>query len=91
MPKPRRHRLQLYHEILSAIELEVTSGGAARPTRVQHLSNMSYDRLKKHLLELERTGLISMKDGAMVLTEKGRDFLKNYNQLTDVMHSIGLD
>lgn len=91
MPKQRRHRLQLYREILSAIELEMLNDGHVRPTRVQHLSNMSYDRLKKHILELEKSGLISLHDGTITITDRGRQFLKNYEQLTSLMSTMGLD
>ena len=91
MPGQRRHRLQLYYEILSAVELAITNEGNAKPTRVQHLSNMSYDRLKRHLVELDKTGLLSLKDGTVFLTDKGRDFLRSYDQLTNLMHTIGLD
>ena len=89
--KQRRHRFQLYYEILSAVELVIMNEGNAKPTRVQHLSNMSYDRLKRHFVELDKTGLLSTKDGAVFLTDKGRDFLRNYNQLTNIMHAIGFD
>jgi predicted transcriptional regulator len=71
--------------------MEMINDGSVRPTRIQHLSNMSYDRLKKHLLELDKSDLIHMNDGAMVITDKGREFLRNYDQLTTVMHAIGLD
>ena len=91
MVKQRRHRFQLFYEILSAVEQLFINEGNAKPTRVQHLSNMSYDRLKRHLVELDKTGLLSTKDGAVVLTDKGRDFLKNYDQLTNIMDAIGFD
>lgn len=91
MPKQRRHRLQIYREILSAIQVELMNEGNARPTRVQHLSNMSYDRLKKYVLELEKSRLIRINDGNLILTDKGHEFLKNYEQLTSVMDIVGLD
>lgn len=91
MSRERRHRFQIYREILAAIELEVVNDGNVRPTRVQHLSNLSYDKLKRHLVELDRTGLINMKDGTMKITDRGREFLRNYDRLTDAMHTVGLD
>jgi predicted transcriptional regulator len=91
LSRERRHRFQIYREILAAIELEVVNDGNVRPTRVQHLSNLSYDKLKRHLVELDRTGLINMKDGTMKITDRGREFLRNYDRLTDAMHTVGLD
>lgn len=91
MPRERRHRLQIYREILSAIELEMMNDGHVKPTRVQHLANMSYDKLQKYLLELDKYGLLSMKDSSIQITDRGREFLKSYDNLVNFMHTMGLD
>ena len=52
--KPRRSKLELYNDILNAIEEEITNdnSNAAKPTRVQLRSNLAYDKLVKYLAEL---------------------------------------
>lgn len=69
----------------------MVNDGHVRPTRVQHLSNMSYDKLKRHLLELEKTGLVSLKDTAIAMTDRGREFLRSYDKLINLMDTMGLD
>jgi|Tabmets5t2r1_1033131.scaffolds.fasta_scaffold59940_2 predicted transcriptional regulator len=45
--------MEIYNDdILSAINLELTNG-EAKPTRVQTLSNLAYDKLVRYLNELE--------------------------------------
>jgi predicted transcriptional regulator len=45
--------MEIYNDILNAINLELTNDGA-KPTRVQSLSNLAYDKLVRYLNELER-------------------------------------
>ncbi len=79
LTRERRHRLQIYHEILWAIELEVINDSHVRPTKMQHLSNMSYDKLKRHFLELDKRDLVRIKDTGITLTDRGREFLRSYS------------
>ena len=44
----RRSKLQIYYDILKAINHE-SELGKVRPTRVQNLCNMSYDKFSKYL------------------------------------------
>ena len=44
--------MEIYNDILSAINVELTNG-EAKPTRVQTLSNLAYDKLVRYLNELE--------------------------------------
>jgi len=52
---------------------------------------MSYDKLKKHLLELDKHGLVSIKDASIAITDRGSEFLRSYDKLVNVMHTMGLD
>jgi predicted transcriptional regulator len=70
--------MEIYNDILSAINLELTNG-EARPTRVQILSNLAYDKLVRYLNELESKKMI-IRD-PLVITEKGRDFLQDYDRI----------
>jgi predicted transcriptional regulator len=70
--------MEIYNDILSAINLELTNG-EAKPTRVQTLSNLAYDKLVRYLNELEGKKMI-MQD-PLQITEKGQDFLQDYDRI----------
>lgn len=71
MTQDKRHKLQLFFEILCAIEDDRISNGIAKPTRVQHFSRLSYDKMMNHLAELERKGMIHRDNGLILITNKG--------------------
>ena len=52
--------MEIYNDILSAIKVELTNG-EAKPTRVQALSNLAYDKLVRYLDELESKKMILQK------------------------------
>ncbi|MGH9877254.1 MAG: winged helix-turn-helix domain-containing protein [Nitrososphaerales archaeon] len=87
MPKPKRNRMEIYNDILSAIKFELQNG-EAKPTRVQSLSNLAYDKLARYLEELESKKMI-MKNPLMV-TEKGHDFLQDYDRIKDFVTEMGV-
>jgi predicted transcriptional regulator len=64
--------------------------GGAKPTRIQHLSNMSYDKLSRYLNELENKKMISKAD-ILSLTEKGHEFLRDYDKIKDLIERMGLE
>ena len=72
--------MEIYNDILSAIKVELTNG-EAKPTRVQSLSNLAYDKLVRYLGELESRNMIVQNP--LELTEKGYDFLQDYDRIRD--------
>ena len=62
--------------------------GQAKPTRVQLYSNLSYDKLVRYLTELENKNLI-IKD-PLNITEKGRDFLQDYDRIVNFVLEMGI-
>lgn len=88
--RERRHKLQIYHDILSAIQEEAMNEDGAKPTRIQHVSNMSYDKLMRYLDELEAKKMIN-KAGTLSLTDQGREFLKQYEKIKDLIERMGLE
>ena len=74
-----RNKIQIYYDILNGINLESNNGEGAKPTRVQIHSNLSYDKLAKYFNELEMNETI-LKNPLRV-TEKGRDFLQDYDHV----------
>jgi predicted transcriptional regulator len=88
----KRHKLQLFHVILCAIEEHVIQNRVARPTRIQHYSRLSYDKMMNHFIELEEKGMInrSSSDGLVSITSKGRKFIKQYDELINLIETAGL-
>ena len=87
MPKPKRNKLEIYNDILSAIKEELTNG-EAKPTRVQSLSNLAYDKLIKYLGELESKKMIMQNP--LRITEKGYDFLQDYDRIRDFVIAMNI-
>ena len=79
--------MEIYNDILSAVNLEL-SNGEAKPTRVQILSNLAYDKLVRYLNELEGKKMI-MQD-PLQITEKGQDFLQDYNRIKGFVLDMGI-
>lgn len=79
--------MEIYNDILSAIKVELTNGDA-RPTRVQTLSNLAYDKLVRYLNELEGKKMIAQNP--LRITEKGYDFLQDYDRIKDFVNAMGV-
>ncbi|MBI1829694.1 MAG: transcriptional regulator [Thaumarchaeota archaeon] len=83
----RRNKLEIYYAIMTSIQSEARYG-KIRPTRIQFLSNMSYDKINKYFDELENSKMIRKKP--LVLTDKGKEFLVDYEKIHDFMIKLGL-
>lgn len=79
--------MEIYNDILSAINLELTNG-EAKPTRVQPLCNLAYDKLVRYLNELEVKKMIIQDP--LQITEKGQDFLQDYNRIKGFVLDMGI-
>ena len=79
--------MEIYNDILSAINVELTNG-EAKPTRVQSLSNLAYDKLVRYLDELENKKLIVQNP--LTITEKGYDFLQDYDRIRDFVTAMNI-
>jgi predicted transcriptional regulator len=91
LKQEKRHKLQLFYAILCAIEEDVTVNRIARPTRVQHYSRLSYDKMMNHLIELEEKEMIyRTAEGLVSITSKGRRFIRQYDELINLIESAGL-
>jgi predicted transcriptional regulator len=80
----------LYNDILKAITEEITNedDSAAKPTRVQLRCNLAYDKLARYLDELENKKMILQSP--LVITEKGRDFLQDYDRISNFVHEMSI-
>ena len=92
MRQEKRHKLQLFYEILCAIEDEIVHNKVARPTHIQHDCRLSYDKMMNHFIELEHRYMIFRDNstGLVSLTSKGKKFIKQYNELINLAESVGL-
>lgn len=79
--------MEIYNDILRAIKEELTNG-EAKPTRVQSMSNLAYDKLVRYLNELESKSMIAQNP--LRLTEKGYDFLQDYDRIKDFVNAMGV-
>jgi predicted transcriptional regulator len=87
-----KKKLQLFYEILCAIEDEIDHHKVARPTHIQHNCRLSYDKMMNHIVELEHKYMIyrANSTGLISLTSKGKKFVKQYNELINLIESAGL-
>ncbi len=84
----RRDKLKIYGDLLSALDSEKDSEKIVL-TKVQVHINAPFDRLKKYISELLELGLI--QDAASLkLTEKGKQYLREYRKVLDFMKRMGL-
>lgn len=90
MRQEKRHKLQLFYEILRAVEEDMMQNDVARPTHVQHFTRLSYDKMMNHLGELEEKGMIHRVSGLVAVTAKGKKFVEQYDQLIRLIESAGL-
>jgi predicted transcriptional regulator len=82
--------MELYNDILKAIMNEITNddSSVAKPTRVQLRCNLAYDKLARYLDELESKKMILQNP--LMITEKGRDFLQDYDRISNFVLEMGI-
>lgn len=79
--------MEIYNDILSAIQLELQSG-QAKPTRVQSRSNLAYDKLARYFEELKYKEMITQDP--LMITDKGHDFLQDYDRIKSFVLEMGV-
>ena len=80
--------MEIFNDILNGINDEISSGDA-KPTRVAHRANMSYDKLTRYLEELKTKQMIT--NSPLSITKKGRKFLQDYDKIHDFVTQMKLD
>ncbi len=88
MKNSRRDKLIIYGDLLSVLNDESKNDRIVL-TRVQVKINVSFDRLKKYIGNLVDLGLIE-DETSLRLTEKGKEYLKEYEQVLDFIKRMGL-
>ena len=85
----RRDKMKIYCDILSAVQ-NGTSNGGVTLTHVQQKANVPFDRLKTYMSELAALGLMQSEPPPR-LTEKGMQYLAEYEKVLDFMKRMGLE
>ncbi|MGE0793116.1 MAG: winged helix-turn-helix domain-containing protein [Candidatus Woesearchaeota archaeon] len=88
----RRSRVQIIFDILNAIK---EKGGKIKPTHLLYKSNLSHNMMNEYLIELMYKKFIeeeiNKKNKMYILTNKGFEYLQEYNRVQKFMDSFGLD
>jgi predicted transcriptional regulator len=84
----RRDKLKIYGDLLSALYSE-SGPEKVVLTQVQVKINVPFDRLKAYITELADLGLVQ-DETSLKLTEKGRQYLREYERVLDFMKRMGL-
>ena len=85
---PRRDKLKIYGDLLSILYGEAKTEKVVL-TRIQLKTNVPFDRLKIYLRELKELGFI-IDEPKIELTEKGKQYIKEYQTVLDFMTRMGL-
>jgi len=89
----KRHKLEIYYDILNTFYTEEHSeSGKSRQslTKISSQVNMPYNRFKRTLSQLNNLKLCNQNDRYILVTEKGLEFIKEYESFNDYLKQIGL-
>ncbi len=85
----RRDKMKLYGDLLFILQAEQSEAEKIVLIRVQAKLNVSFDRLKGYLSDLESLGMIEDQISYR-LTVKGKQYLKEYQKVLDFMERMGI-
>jgi predicted transcriptional regulator len=86
---PRRDKMKIYGDLLSALRSEFNEREKVVLTHIQVRINVPFDRLKSYITELRELGFIE-DETSLKLTEKGKQYLREYEKILDFMKRMGL-
>lgn len=84
----RRDKLKIYGDLLAILNAESNNEKIVL-SRVQIKIGVPFDRLKVYISDLKDLGLINEEE-TIRLTEKGKQYLKEYEQVLDFMKRMGI-
>ena len=89
-----RSKMRILADMMRAIQSEGEEG--AGPTKILYAANLSHDRLTQYLDELIEKDLIreanpESDNRIYLLTEKGREFLKEFIRMERFSEAFGID
>ena len=77
--KERRSKLEIMVDILSVARK------GAKKTAIVYTANLNFKRLDRYIPYLEDRGLIEKLDSQYTTTEKGEEFLREYQMMKDIL------
>ncbi len=96
MNRKRTYRSKI--RILADMMRVIQNGGeeGAGPTKILYAANLSHDRLTQYIEELLEKGLIQAMERednsrVYVLTEKGREFLREFIKVERFSQAFGIE
>ena len=81
--------MKIYGDLLSALRSEFNEREKVVLTHIQVRINVPFDRLKSYITELRELGFIE-DETSLKLTEKGKQYLREYEKILDFMKRMGL-
>ncbi len=84
----RRDKLKIYSDLLSALQNEEWEKKIVL-SQVQVKIGVPFDRLKTYIAELVDLSLVQ-DEVSLKLTEKGKQYLREYERVLDFMNRMGL-
>lgn len=72
-----RSRLQIVADTL------YVAGKGSKKTHIMYGANLSYELTNRYLNDLLEAGLIKVRDDGYVVTERGREFLKRFEEYSE--------
>ena len=89
----KRGRLQIIHDILSAIR---NKGGTIKPTHLLYKSNLSHQMMNEYIKELKSKDFITEHEGkkgskTFSLSKKGYEYLAEYRTVIRFIENFGLE
>ncbi len=89
-----RSKMRILADMMRAIQSEGEEG--AGPTKILYTANLSHDRLKQYIDELVDKELILEEDPdgnnrTYFLTEKGREFLREFIRIERFSEAFGIE
>ncbi len=85
--KDKRSKLQIYYDIIVAINQDKIENEKVSKTRIQQKCNTSYDKLVKYLDEMEQKGLIQTSQD-IEITQRGQKFFNDYSRVNNLIEEI---
>lgn len=91
MVSKRRGKMEIIYDMLRSIQLK---GGKIKPTHLLYKSNLSHTKMKEYLDELMHKQMvlevIDKEQRLFAITDKGLDFLVEYQRIREFSDSFGL-
>jgi predicted transcriptional regulator len=92
--RPYRSKMRILADMMRAIQSEGEEG--AGPTKILYAANLSHDRLTQYIDELVEKGLIvelqpDSTNRNYILSEKGREFLREFVRIERFSEAFGID